>query len=218
MLSGRRSTSVEERNLCSVDGSVDIDWRPVDYVWTYLNTTNSWSFVPIPLGYFTGFIRDLEKLEKSWNLKIGQKVMEKIKENLEKSWNLEPGQKLKMFKLNIKFFPKKGLRCIPNHIPWRSAYCILYLNEGVILLIFKLTPPIIFCKTRGNFLEKSWNFIPGKAYKALFVFQCSCCCFAGIPPSEMYRESFAMLRYSVIMANFSTNQNSSTQLMTILCK
>jgi hypothetical protein len=35
-----------------------------------------------------GFIRNLEKLEnleKSWNLKIGQKVMEKRK-NLKKTW------------------------------------------------------------------------------------------------------------------------------------
>jgi hypothetical protein len=35
-----------------------------------------------------GFIRDLEKLEnleKSWNLKIGQKVMEN-RENLKKTW------------------------------------------------------------------------------------------------------------------------------------
>jgi hypothetical protein len=108
-----------------------------------------------------GFICDLEKLEKPG------KVMEsenrpkshgkswKFKENLEKSWNLPPSQKLKMIKLNI-----------PPHIPWRSAYCIFYLNEGVILLIFKYFHPLIFCKTHGNFLEKSWNFIPGKVYKS----------------------------------------------------
>jgi hypothetical protein len=37
------------------------------------------------LGFPTGFIRDLEKLEKSWNLKIGEKVMEN-RENLKKTW------------------------------------------------------------------------------------------------------------------------------------
>jgi hypothetical protein len=42
---------------------------------------------------------------------------------------------------------------------------MFYLNEGVILLIFKYPLPLNLWKTYGNFLEKSWNFIPGKAYK-----------------------------------------------------
>jgi hypothetical protein len=98
-------------------------------------------------------------VEKSWNLKIGQEVVEN-RENLEETWKshgiLPPDQKLKIFKYQV--FPKNGLRRIPPHIPRRSAYCIFYLNEGVILLIFKCLRPLIFCKSHGN-------FIPGKVYK-----------------------------------------------------
>jgi hypothetical protein len=73
--------------------------------------------------------------------------------------------KIKNVQIKYQVFPKNGLRRIPPHSPRRSAYCILYLKEGVILLIFKYLRPLIFRKTHGISLEKSRNFIPGKEYK-----------------------------------------------------
>jgi hypothetical protein len=84
----------------------------------------------LEIPFSAGFIRYLEKLEnleKSWNLKIGQKVMEnRVTENLEKSWNLPPGQKLKMFKLNIKFFRKTACGAFPFPLIFLDVLHIAY--------------------------------------------------------------------------------------------
>jgi hypothetical protein len=64
-----------------------------------------------------GFIRDLEKL---WNLKIGQKVMEN-REILKKTWKshgiCHPVKKLKMYKLNNKLFRKTACGAFPLIFP-----------------------------------------------------------------------------------------------------
>jgi hypothetical protein len=93
------------------------------------------------------------------------------RENVKKTWKshgiCHPVEKFKMFKLNTyQVFQKNGLRRIP-HIPCRSVYCIFYLNEGLIFLIFKYLRPIIFWKTHGNSLEKSWKF-SGKVMEILW--------------------------------------------------
>jgi hypothetical protein len=76
----------------------------------------------------------------------------KFKENLEKSGNFPLGQKFKIFKLNIKYFKKKACGAFPLTFLGGSAYCIFYLNEGVILLI-KYLRPLIFWKNHGIVME-----------------------------------------------------------------
>jgi hypothetical protein len=66
------------------------------------------------------------------------------------------------------FSPNQLESCIRLFLcfSYSLTFCIFYLNQGVILLFFKYLRPLNFWKIHGNLLEKSWNSIPGKAYKS----------------------------------------------------